>query len=223
MRHSGRMTSIAIFGGHGKVALTLSRLLVAAGHDVRSIFRNEDHVQDVLATGATPVVADLETSDVPAMAELLHGVEAVVWTAGAGGGSEARTYAVDRDAAIRSMNATVSAGATRYVMVSYFGAGPDHGVPHDNSFFAYAEAKAAADEYLRGTGLDWTILGPSSLTDDEPTSRIEINDGSVKGGSVDRADVAAVIAGVLELPASYGRIIEFNNGPTPIGEALEGL
>ncbi|NYJ75322.1 SDR family oxidoreductase [Allobranchiibius huperziae] len=217
------MTSIAIFGGHGKVALTLSRLLVAAGHDVRSIFRNEDHVQDVLATGATPVVADLETSDVPAMAELLHGVEAVVWTAGAGGGSEARTYAVDRDAAIRSMNATVSAGATRYVMVSYFGAGPDHGVPHDNSFFAYAEAKAAADEYLRGTGLDWTILGPSSLTDDEPTSRIEINDGSVKGGSVDRADVAAVIAGVLELPASYGRIIEFNNGPTPIGEALEGL
>ncbi|MBO1767675.1 SDR family oxidoreductase [Allobranchiibius sp. GilTou38] len=217
------MTSIAIFGGHGKVALTLSRLLVAAGHDVRSIFRNEDHVQDVLATGATPVVADLETSDVPAMAELLHGVEAVVWTAGAGGGSEARTYAVDRDAAIRSMNATVSAGATRYVMVSYFGAGPDHGVAHDNSFFAYAEAKAAADEYLRGTGLDWTILGPSSLTDDEPTSRIEINDGSVKGGSVDRADVAAVIAGVLDLPASYGRIIEFNNGATPIGEALEGL
>ncbi|UIJ33342.1 NAD(P)H-binding protein [Allobranchiibius sp. GilTou73] len=217
------MTSIAIFGGHGKVALTLSRLLVAAGHDVRSIFRNEDHVPDVVATGATPVVADLETSDVPAMAELLHGVEAVVWTAGAGGGSEARTYAVDRDAAIRSMNATVSAGATRYVMVSYFGAGPDHGVPHDNSFFAYAEAKAAADEYLRGTGLDWTILGPSSLTDDEPTSRIEINDGSARGGSVDRADVAAVIAGVLELPASYGRIIDFNNGPTPIGEALEGL
>ncbi|MBO1755962.1 NAD(P)H-binding protein [Allobranchiibius sp. CTAmp26] len=217
------MTSIAIFGGHGKVALTLSRLLVGAGHDVRSIFRNEDHVPDVVATGATPVVTDLETTDVPAMAELLHGVDAVVWTAGAGGGSEARTYAVDRDAAIRSMNATVSAGATRYVMVSYFGAGPDHGVPHDNSFFAYAEAKAAADEYLRGTGLDWTILGPSSLTDDQPTSRIEINDGSVKGGSVDRADVAAVIAGVVELPTSYSRIIEFNNGPTPIGEALEAL
>lgn len=218
------MTSIAIFGGHGKVALTLSRLLVGAGHDVRSIFRNEEHVPDVVATGASPVVADLETADVPAMAEILHGVDAVVWTAGAGGGSEARTYAVDRDAAIRSMNATVSAGATRYVMVSYFGAGPDHGVPHDNSFFAYAEAKAAADEYLRGTGLDWTILGPSSLTDDQPSSRIEINeDGSVKGGSVDRADVAAVIAGVVELPASYGRIIEFNNGPTPIGKALEAL
>ena len=218
------MTSIAIFGGHGKVALTLSRLLVGAGHDVRAIFRNEDHVPDVVATGATPVVADLETTDVPAMTDLLHGVDAVVWTAGAGGGSEARTYAVDRDAAIRSMNATVSAGATRYVMVSYFGAGPEHGVPQDNSFFAYAEAKAAADEYLRGTGLDWTILGPSSLTDDEPTSRIEINDGgSVQSGSVDRADVAAVIAGVVELSASYGRIIEFNNGPTPIGEALDAL
>lgn len=224
MGHSGRMTSIAIFGGHGKVALTLSRLLVAAGHDVRSVFRNEDHVPDVVATGAHPVVMDLEHADVPTMADALKGVDAVVWTAGAGGGSEARTYAVDRDAAIRSMNATVSAGATRYVMVSYFGAGPGHGVPQDNSFFAYAEAKAAADEYLRGTGLNWTILGPSALTDDEPTSRIEINaDGSVKGGSVDRADVAAVIAGVVDLAAAGGRVIEFNNGSTPIGAALEAL
>ena len=49
-------------------------------------------------------------------------------------------------------------------MVSYFGAGPDHGVPADNGFFAYAEAKAAADDYLRGSGLDWTVLGPGTLT-----------------------------------------------------------
>lgn len=224
MGHSGPMTTIAIFGGHGKVALTLSKLLVASGHEVRSIFRNEDHVPDVLATGAKPAVGDLEKLDVPAMTDLLRGVDVVVWAAGAGGGSEARTYSVDRDAAIRSMNATVAAGATRYVMVSYFGAGPNHGVPQDNSFFAYADAKAAADEYLRGTGLDWTILGPSALTDDDPTGRIEIaSDGSVKGASVSRADVAAVVAGVVDLTAACGKVIDFNNGPIPIGEALDAV
>ena len=58
------------------------------------------------------------------------------------------------------MDAAARAGITRYVMVSYFGAAPDHGVPADNPFFAYAEAKAAADEHLRGTDLDWTVLGP---------------------------------------------------------------
>lgn len=223
MRHSGHMTSVAIFGGHGKVALVLAKMLAAAGHDVRSIFRNEDHADEVSATGATPVVLDLERADVSAMTEALDGVEAIVWTAGAGGGSEERTYAVDRDGAIRSIDAAVSAGVTRYVLVSYFGAGPDHGVPQGNSFFAYAEAKAAADEYLKGTGLDWTVLGPSGLTDDDPMSRIEINDGSLTGGSVTRADVAAVAAGVLGLTAASGRTIEFNNGPTPIGEALDAL
>ncbi|BAS10342.1 conserved hypothetical protein [Arthrobacter sp. Hiyo4] len=58
------------------------------------------------------------------------------------------------------MDAAAEAGVGRYVMVSYLGAGPDHGVAAENSFFAYADAKAAADEYLRGTALAWTILGP---------------------------------------------------------------
>lgn len=217
------MTCVAIFGGHGKIALLLARMLAGTGHEVRSIIRNPDHAAEVGAIGATPVVLDLEHADVTAIAQVLDGVDAVIWAAGAGGGSAERTYAVDRDAAICSMDAAVSSGVSRYVMVSYFGAGPDHGVPQENSFFAYAEAKAAADEHLKSTGLDWTVLGPSGLTDDDAVSRIEINDGSLKGGSVTRADVAAVVAGVLELPTAIGRTIEFNNGPTPIGEALDTL
>ena len=107
----------------------------------------------------------------------------MVWSAGAGGGSPERTYAVDRDAAIRSMDAAAEAGVGRYVMVSYFGAGPDHGVPADNSFFAYAEAKAAADAYLRGTGLDWTILGPGALTDGPGNGLIDVDPADTSDGT----------------------------------------
>ncbi|NNG38170.1 SDR family oxidoreductase [Flexivirga sp. ID2601S] len=220
------MSTIAIIGGHGKVALLLEQLLSASGHNVLAIIRNDEHVAEVAATGATPVVADVEHLDVPAMAEHLTGADAVVWSAGAGGGSPSRTYAVDRDAAIRSMNAATTAGVQRYVMVSYFGASVDHGVPEDNSFFAYAEAKAAADEYLRGTGLEWTIAAPSRLTSDEPTGRIEINgvDGAeVSAGEVTRGDVAAVIAALLQAPQSVGTMVQFNNGPTPIAEAIDQL
>ena len=140
------MSRIVIIGGHGKVALHLAPILTDRGDEVTSVFRNPDHTDDVSATGAHPVVADIEKLDTPALADLLAGHNAVVFSAGAGGGDPARTYAVDRDAAIRVIDAAGQAGVRRFVMVSYFGAGPDHGVPEDNSFYPYAEAKAAAEQ-----------------------------------------------------------------------------
>lgn len=212
------MARITIIGGHGKVALLLAPLLVEAGHDVTSVIRNPEHEQDVARPGARPVVADVAASDLDALTDLLADSDAVVWSAGAGGGSPERTYAVDRDAAIRSIDAAVAAEARRYVMVSYFGAGPDHGVDPSDGFYAYAEAKAAADEHLRGADLDWTILAPSALTLDEPTGRIDAR--SDEGTSVPRADVAAVIAAVLAEPATIGRTVSFNTGDVPIAEAI---
>lgn len=212
------MARITIIGGHGKVALLLAPLLVEAGHDVTSVIRNPEHEQDVARTGARPVVADVAASDLDALTDLLADSDAVVWSAGAGGGSPERTYAVDRDAAIRSIDAAVAAEARRYVMVSYFGAGPDHGVDPADGFYAYAEAKAAADEHLRGADLDWTIVAPSALTLDEPTGRIDAR--AEEGSSVSRADVAAVIAAALAEPATIGRTISFNTGDVPIAEAI---
>ena len=213
------MSRIAVIGGHGKVALHLSRILSERGHQVSALIRNPTHRDDVEATGAEAVVADVESLDTGQLAEVLQGHDAVVWSAGAGGGSPERTFAVDRDAAIEAMGAAEQAGIRRFVMVSYFGASPDHGVPEDDPFFAYAEAKAAADQHLRGTDLDWTVLGPSALTDDPSTGRIET--GITTGKSqVSREDVAHVVAVALEDPSTVGRTIEFNNGDTPIAEAL---
>jgi uncharacterized protein YbjT (DUF2867 family) len=212
------MSRILIIGGHGKVALLLAPLLVARGDDVTSVIRNPSHAPDVAATGARPVTADVQALTVEELASLLAGHDAVVWSAGAGGGDPERTYAVDRDAATRSMDAAKAAGLERYVMVSYFGARRDHGVPADNPFFAYAEAKAAADDHLRASGLAWTVLGPSGLTSDEPTGRIDVMAG--ESGSVSRADVAAVIAAVLDDDRTIGHTIRFNAGEVPIAEAI---
>ena len=211
---------IVIIGGHGKIALLLSPLLAARGDEVTSVIRNPDHAGDVSASGAVPLVADVEALDVDALAGLLAGHDAVVWSAGAGGGNPARTYSVDRDAAIRTMDAAAAAGARRFVLVSYFGSGPGHAVPADSSFFSYAEAKAAADEHLRRSDLDWTVLGPSTLTLDPPLGRIDA--GAAESRRVARGDVAAVVAEVLHRPDTIGRTIRFNSGDTPIAEALGG-
>jgi uncharacterized protein YbjT (DUF2867 family) len=213
------MARVIVIGGHGKVALQLARILTERGDEVTSVFRNPDHSDDVAATGAQPVAADIEQLDTDALAGLLTGHHTVVFSAGAGGGSPARTYAVDRDAAIRAIDAAAQAGVRRFVMVSYFGAGPDHGVPQGDPFFPYAEAKAAADAHLRASDLDWTVLGPGRLTLEPATGRITVGKGK---GEVSRADVALVAAATLHYDSTIRRTIEFNNGDIPIGEALAG-
>ncbi|MGO4956672.1 SDR family oxidoreductase [Luteococcus sp. Sow4_B9] len=211
------MSKVIIIGAHGKVALQTLPLLAEAGHEVEGLVRAAEQADDIAATGATPVVADVEELEADALAELFRGADVVVWSAGAGGGNPRRTYAVDRDAAIRSMEAALAAGVGRFVMVSYFGAGADHGVSPENSFYAYADAKAAADEYLQASQLDWTILRPSALTHDEPTGRVD--DQASESGQVSRGNVARMIAAVVNHPAtSRHRIIQFNDGETPVDE-----
>lgn len=212
---------VIVIGGHGKVARLLTPLLVARSHEVTAVVRNPDHVEDLRSDGATPVVADVESMDLDALARLVHGHDVVVWSAGAGGGNPDRTYAVDRDAAIRSMDAAGRSWVSRYVMVSYFGAGADHGVPEGDSFFAYADAKSAADAHLAASDLDWTILRPSRLTDDAPTGLIETARGGADKGSVPRADVALVIAETVERPALAGAVVEFNGGSVPVAKELD--
>lgn len=213
-----------IIGGHGKVALLLAPLLKAAGAEVTSVIRNAEHIDDVAGAGATPVMHDVASSSVEELTDLFTGQDVVIWSAGSGGGSAESTYAVDRDAAIASMEAAVAAGVQRYVMVSYLGAGPDHGVPPENSFFAYAEAKAAADAHLRSSQLAWTILAPGSLTLDAPTGLINPaaagERDAADSGETSRANVALVAAAVLERPDTIMRTIEFTDGTVPIAEAL---
>lgn len=228
------MPHIVIIGGHGKVAMRLARLLSARGDIVTSVIRNEDHAPEVAATGARPVVLDVEHADLDHIKEVLVGKDAVVWSAGAGGGNPSRTYSVDRDAAIRTMEATAKASLRRFVMVSYLGAGPGHGVAEDHPFHAYAEAKAAADQHLRGSGLDWTILGPGALVDEPGTGRIEVRSGPEPTGEdagegssdgstdVPRDDVAAAVVATLDDATTVHRTIDFVGGDVPIVEALRG-
>lgn len=216
------MSKVMIIGGHGKVALRLAPQLVERGDEVTSVFRNPDHEAEVAATGAQTVVGDVETMTTEALTELVRGHDAVVWSAGAGGGDPRRTYAVDRDAAIRSMEAAKAAGIRRYVMVSYLGASAENLPPEDHSFFPYADAKIAADEHLRTSGLTYTILQPGALTLDDPTGKVDVVDGVPSDGntSVSRGDVASMAAAVLADDATANRSIAFRNGSTPIAEAI---
>lgn len=209
------MSDIIIFGGHGKVALLATRILSERGHTVTSVIRKAEQSDDVTAHGGHPEIADIQQLTLPGFEDLVRGKDAVVWSAGAGGGSVDRTWAIDRDAAVLSVQATARAGVERYVMVSWSGSQLDHGIPQDDDFFAYAQSKMTADAVVRDSGLAWTIVAPSTLTDDEPTGSVDW-DGT--GAKVSRGDVAHVVADVLESDGTAGSTFRFNSGSTPIAE-----
>ena len=211
------MSNVILFGGHGKVALLATRILTDRGHTVTSVIRKADQADEIRAHGGEPHVADIQQQTLTDFAELIHGQDAVVWSAGAGGGSADRTWAIDRDAAILSVQGAAKAGVDRYVMVSWSGSVLDHGVPQDNDFFAYAQSKAIADAVVRDSGLQWTIVAPSTLTDDDATGSV---DWAGSSSDVPRGDVAHVIADVLETPGTAGNTIRFNSGSTPIADFL---
>jgi uncharacterized protein YbjT (DUF2867 family) len=214
---------VTIVGGHGKIALLLAPMLVEAGHEVTSVIRNPDHVADVEATGASARVASVEDADTAALADLLSGQDAVVWSAGAGGGSPERTYAVDRDAAIRSMDAARSAGASRYVMVSFSGSTREALVPEDNPFRHYQDAKIAADEHLRASELAWTVLGPGTLTTEPGAGSVNPDAGFRDGDTTSRELVAQVALAVLDDPRAHRKTLVFGDGPVPIDDWLASL
>ena len=217
---------IVIIGGHGKVARLAAGKLQAAGYTVDSIIRNPDHSDEVRAAGGNPVVLDIESADVDALAAAFADARAVVFSAGAGGGNPQRTHAVDYEAATRAMEAAAQAGVRRFVMVSYAGADRDvHRLDPTDSFYPYAKAKHDADAKLRESALDYTILGPARLTLEPATGRIQRvetagDDWPDDKRVTSRANVAEVIAHVIKAGAASRQTVNFYDGETPIAEAI---
>jgi uncharacterized protein YbjT (DUF2867 family) len=211
---------VAIAGGHGKVARRLARVLVARGDRVRGLIRNPEHAADLRADGSEPVLCDIEAAGVEEIAAAIAGADAVVFAAGAGPGSGAeRKLNLDRDGAVKLIEAARSAGAERYAMVSSVGAeSPPAG---DDVFSVYLRAKAEADRALAESDRAWTIVRPGRLTDDPGTGRVWIG-GEPFRGEVPRDDVAAVLAAVVHEPRAEGRILYLSAGDEPIERALEG-
>ncbi|MEV1110717.1 NAD(P)H-binding protein [Micromonospora sp. NPDC049751] len=211
---------VVIAGGHGKIALLVQQHLTGRGDAAVGLIRNPDHVDDLRAVGATPVLCDLEHADVDEVAAHLHDADAVIFAAGAGPGSgAARKDTVDRAAAALLADAATRAGVHRYLLVSSMGVDRPPAAGTDDVWAAYLRAKRAAEDDLRTRDLAWTILRPGRLTDDEPAGHVTLTPHAGRG-AISRADVALVLAALLDEPRTAGATLELVDGPTPIADAI---
>lgn len=213
---------IIIAGGHGQIARQLGRLVADAGHVPVGLIRNPEQVSDLERDHIGWELLDLEDTDLTRLAEVVSGADAVVFAAGGGAdGNAARKESVDKGAAIKLADAARQVGVRRYVMVSAMGI---DGLDEDSEevFQVYLRAKRDADDHLRSTDLDWTIVKPGRLTDDVPTGRVRVAE-HLESGSVTRGDVAHVVAEVLESQNTIGVTFDVLGGETAIAEAVRSL
>ena len=212
---------VAIAGGHGQIALRLAKVLSQRGDEAVALIRNPDHADDVRQAGAKPVLVDLEHAGEEDVAQAIAGSDAVVFAAGAGPGSgPERKETMDYGGAVKLITAAKQAGVGRYVIVSSMGANPEK--RGDDTFSVYLRAKGRADDAVRASGLDATVVRPGGLTNDAGTGRVRLGE-SVPRGQVTRDDVAAVLAAVLDSPNTIGRTVDLIGGDTPIAEAVKAI
>jgi uncharacterized protein YbjT (DUF2867 family) len=212
---------VAIAGGHGQIALRLATVLSQRGDEAVALIRNPDHADDVRRAGAEPAVVDLEHASEDDVVQAIAGSDAVVFAAGAGPGSgPERKETMDYGGAVKLIAAAKQAGIGRYVIVSSMGANPN--ALGDDTFSVYLRAKGRADDAVRASGLDATVVRPGGLTNDVGTGRVNLGE-SVPRGQVTRDDVAAVLAAVLDSPSTIGRTLDLIGGDTPVAEAVEAV
>lgn len=211
---------VAIAGGHGRIGLLLGAMLAERGDQVRGLIRNPAQGEDLRQAGIEPVVCDLEGEDDVAAA--VGGADAVVFAAGAGAGSGLeRKQTMDRDGAIKLIEAAKADGIRRFLIVSSMGADSPPAEGGD-VFGEYLRAKAEADRALAASGLAFTIIRPGRLTDEPPTGMVTIG-SDFELREISRADVAATFAASLRVENTIGKTFELLAGSTPIEDALASL
>lgn len=118
-------------------------------------------------------------------------------------------------AALRTLTVAAQrlAPAAHLLLVSSFAVG--HGPAHPfNRVTASLPGRLAAERALRTSGLAWTVLRPTWLTDDPPGAHaVSITQDPRADGMLARADLAAALVAAAEHPLARGKTFALFNEP----------
>jgi uncharacterized protein YbjT (DUF2867 family) len=179
--------NILVAGATGKTGQHLVQYLIDQGHKPTALVRESSD------TRSLPQGIDLRHGDLNDLETgVCDGMDAVIFAAGSGGttGPE-MTQKVDRDGAKRLIDLALESGVKRFVMLSSIGA--DQSNP-TGDMAPYLNAKHEADEYLKASGVTYSILRPVALTDDGRGTDVILGANVDKSAKASRADVAYVLA-----------------------------
>jgi len=206
--------TLAITGASGKTGWRIADEALKQGQSVRAILRPGSLLPAQLDGRQQLSVIRADLDDASALRQALEGCDALVIATGARPSIDlAGPLKVDALAIRQQIAACRSAGVRRVVLVSSLCAG--RWLHPLNLFGLILVWKRLGEQWLERSGLDWTIVRPGGLSEDD--SRAD-GEGIVYSGpdqqesdSIPRRLVARVCLEALASGAAINRIIEITS------------
>ncbi len=218
-----KRVKVLVVGANGQIGKHLVSFIQDSDSlKAKAMIRKAEQATYFKDLGAETALVDLE-DDIEPIAKAAEDVDAIVFTAGSGPHTgKDKTIMIDLDGAVKTIEAAKKAGVKRFVMISSFDTRRQAIQDAPESFAPYVAAKHYADEWLKRTDLDYTIIHPGGLTNDEGTGKVNIAT-DVEIDKVPREDIARVIVASLENEKTIGKEFQVVKGSTPVKDAVDAI
>ncbi len=182
-----------------------------------AMIRKPDQSQIFEDMGVESVVADLEED----VSHALKGIDKVIFVAGSGGDTGPdKTTAVDEKGAMKVIDEAKKAKVKKFIMLSAMGTDD----PSQNKELEhYLKAKKTADDYLRDSGLTYSIVQPGRLSNDMGLAKVKMAKKLNERGEISRDDVAFIMVMSLADPLVKNMSFEALEGEESIKTAMIDL
>lgn len=205
---------VLVVGANGQIGHQAVEKLKEKNHTPVAMVRKEEQVAQFKDKGIETVLGDLEKD----FSHAFENVDTVVFAAGSGGSTGAdKTIIIDQEGAIETMDNAKEAGVKHFVIISSIGAGSPKEAEQAKH---YMYAKHRADEYLKASGLDYTIVRPGMLQNEAGTGKVRVFEGEPEVANVPREDVASVLAHIVDKNQPANKVYNLIEGDTPIEDSI---
>lgn len=208
------MEKVLVAGAHGTTGKKIISILKESNkYEPLAMVRKKEQIDGFEKDGVKTILADLEQD----VSGTTKGMDRVIFAAGSGGKN---VEGVDQDGAKKLVDASKKDGIKKFVMLSSMGADK----PEEASELKdYLKAKHNADEHLKNSGMEYSIVRPGTLNNEEGKGKIQLDNKLNKSGEISRHDVAETLVGSLEDSVAKNKTFEILQGDTQIKSALEKI
>jgi len=207
--------NVLVAGANGTTGkLIVSYLDQSQYYNPVAMVRKQEQQKQFKIQGIDTVLGDLEKD----LSKAVKGIDKVIFAAGSGGNTgPEKTIDVDQEGAKRLIDASKDVEVKKFIMLSSISADNPES---SESLRHYLEAKRKADNYLKNSGLNYTIVRPGTLKNEEGTRKIEAA-LDVEHGEVTRDDVAYTLVHVLNDDVAQNAVFEMVEGEQRIEDAIK--
>ncbi|MDW5288532.1 SDR family oxidoreductase [Formosa sp. PL04] len=208
------MEKVLVVGASGSTGYKIVNILKSSQHfEPIAMVRSESQRLKFEEEDVKTIYGDLEKE----VSHAIIDIDRVIFAAGSGGKN---VQAVDRDGAKKMISASGKANVKKFVMLSSMGADKPE---QSDELQDYLKAKHQADEFLKDSELNFTIVRPGTLNDNKGKGKIELAKSLGKRGEISRDDVAETLVNALYDKTAPKATFEIIQGETAIGDAFENL